>query len=185
MRQRAFLKIYIYKYSPDGAVDIEMIGVIMLKIQYKLSWLQAVKSVIQATVKLSSIFGRSCGRRSSEMKVRIGFLILLAPLYCNGEESVPVMVGAIEGLDACMTTSRIQAKAEIRTGPSGKYPVSHIINQPKMAWSCSYKGEWKGVVFSLGDEDCGVSSPVDKEQAYKGPCQSGWVLDSQIQDLAG
>ncbi|RVT43781.1 hypothetical protein [Sphingobium algorifonticola] len=33
--------------------------------------------------------------------------------------------------------------------------------------------------------DCGVSSPVDRRQAYDGPCQSGWVSSGFVRLIAG
>jgi hypothetical protein len=58
--------------------------------------------------------------------------------------------------------------------------------------------KWLGVVMppetlvGSGDNqtapapvDCGVSSPVDRKQAYDGPCTSGWVSSAQVQFIAG
>lgn len=33
--------------------------------------------------------------------------------------------------------------------------------------------------------DCGVSSPVDRRQAYDGPCKSGWISNGFVRLIAG
>ncbi|WP_300396622.1 hypothetical protein [uncultured Sphingobium sp.] len=53
--------------------------------------------------------------------------------------------------------------------------------------------KWLGVVVrpapADGDGtpavDCGVSSPVDRKQAYEGPCASGWVASAYVRLIAG
>ncbi len=53
--------------------------------------------------------------------------------------------------------------------------------------------KWLGVVVrptpAEGDSapplDCGVSSPVDRKQAYEGPCASGWVASAYVRLVAG
>ena len=53
--------------------------------------------------------------------------------------------------------------------------------------------KWLGVVVrptpAEGDSapplDCGVSSPVDRKQAYEGPCASGWVASAYVRLIAG
>ena len=53
--------------------------------------------------------------------------------------------------------------------------------------------KWLGVVVrpapADGDGtpavDCGVSSPVDRKQAYEGPCASGWVASAYVRLVAG
>ena len=53
--------------------------------------------------------------------------------------------------------------------------------------------KWLGVVVrptpAEGDSapplDCGVSSPVDRKQAYEGPCASGWVASAYVRLIVG
>ena len=53
--------------------------------------------------------------------------------------------------------------------------------------------KWLGVVVrptpAEGDSapplDCGVSAPVDRKQAYEGPCASGWVASAYVRLIAG
>lgn len=51
--------------------------------------------------------------------------------------------------------------------------------------------KWLGVVVPPAAPavaeatDCAVSSPVDRKQAYDGPCVSGWVASAYVRLIAG
>jgi len=51
--------------------------------------------------------------------------------------------------------------------------------------------KWLGVVIpppvteSAAPTDCGVREPVDRKQAYAGPCVSGWVSSAYVRLVAG
>ena len=46
--------------------------------------------------------------------------------------------------------------------------------------------KWLGVVVvPQPPTDCGLSEPVDRKQAYAGPCLSGWVSSASIRLVAG
>ncbi|WP_196161758.1 hypothetical protein [Reinekea sp. G2M2-21] len=101
------------------------------------------------------------------------------------KDSVPIMVGGNENLDACTAYILIKNGTELRVGPNEGYEVLMKIEKDLTGWSCSYSNEWSGVIFPLNGEYCGVSSPIPEEKAYSGPCLSGWVPSSQIELLAG
>jgi hypothetical protein len=51
--------------------------------------------------------------------------------------------------------------------------------------------KWLGVVIpppvteGAAPTDCGVREPVDRKQAYAGPCTSGWVSSAYVRLVAG
>ena len=51
--------------------------------------------------------------------------------------------------------------------------------------------KWLGVVIpppvteGAMPTDCGVREPVDRKQAYAGPCVSGWVSSAYVRLVAG
>jgi len=104
----------------------------------------------------------------------------------------PVMVGHEEGLDACLSLSQIQgAKSgmvSVRAAPDANAKEIDRLNNGDFVYNgCDESGEWAGVVYTHDKElpDCGVSSPVPKEQAYAGPCRSGWVRRKWVIVVAG
>jgi hypothetical protein len=116
----------------------------------------------------------------------------------------PVTIGE-DGprLDACGAMGQV-----VRVGPSGlalrAAPFTEAqeigrLGEGSRAHVCtrSIDQRWLGVVVApppsqpdsgeaaSGDVDCGVSGPVDRKQAYDGPCLSGWVSSASIRLVAG
>jgi len=74
-----------------------------------------------------------------------------------------------------------------RTAPDAQAKEIDRLNNGDFVYDCDDAGEWAGVVYMHGEQapDCGVSSPVAKEQAYRGPCRSGWVRRKWVIVVAG
>lgn len=102
-------------------------------------------------------------------------------------------------MDACGAMGQV-----IRTGAAGltvrAAPFADAREKARMpegarAYICtrSIDQKWLGVVVIaplVGGEQapadtCGVASPVDRKQAYDGPCVSGWVSSAYIRLIAG
>lgn len=104
-------------------------------------------------------------------------------------------------LDACGTMGqavRVGAKGlAIRAAPFADGREIGRMAEGARAWVCtrSLDQKWLGVVIapsqnsSAGNEaepaDCGVSEPVERKQAYDGPCLSGWAASASIRLIAG
>ncbi|MEO6195569.1 MAG: integron [Thermoanaerobaculia bacterium] len=108
---------------------------------------------------------------------------------------VAVHVGGDENLDACSSQAvpRLSAAAdpgyiEVRKGPGEEFSVVDRLETERIIIVCSEDGLWSGVVYperGTDSRDCGVSSPIDKLQPYKGPCKSGWIRRDALEIVAG
>ncbi|WP_150292156.1 hypothetical protein [Sphingobium estronivorans] len=105
----------------------------------------------------------------------------------------PVTIGE-DGprLDACGTMGqamRVGAKGlAVRAAPFADAKEIARMAEGDRAWVCtrSLDQKWLGVVLAPEPmADCGVSDPVDRKQAYDGPCRSGWVSSAAIRLIAG
>lgn len=121
--------------------------------------------------------------------MRLLFILTLS--FMSGllaaEESVPVIVGGNGDIDACMSVGEIKnSAAKVRKGPSAKYTETDLLEAGRIVWLCSNNGQWVGIVYpSINQGTCEVSSPINPEQPYKGKCNSGWILESDIELAAG
>lgn len=97
--------------------------------------------------------------------------------------SVPVMVGEVEDLDACLGFGTVKdlkhSLLAVRAGPGSNYEQLDELDNGRQVHICSSSDDevWLGVVYAPAgsDLDCGVSSPLPEAKAYDGPCQFGWV----------
>jgi hypothetical protein len=110
---------------------------------------------------------------------------------CAGD-AVPVMVGGLAELDACGGLGEVRglnprgdAFLAVRKGPGRKYPMIDRLYNGNRVYFCDDYGEWIGIVYGEPAQDCGVSSPLPKQQPYKGPCESGWVHRNWLVLIAG
>lgn len=96
---------------------------------------------------------------------------------------VPVMVGEVEDLDACLGFGTVKdlkhSLLAVRSGPGSDYPQRDELANGRQVFVCSSSedGVWLGVVYAEPntEQDCAVSSPLPAPKAYAGPCRSGWV----------
>lgn len=122
-------------------------------------------------------------------------LILVAlEIVLSAGPSTPVAVGehGSPGLDACLSIGKVSVgtakHALLRVAPSPSAEVSARIENGALVYLCSSSddGKWHGVVLGPeADEDCGVTSPVEKGSVYSGPCKSGWIEVQAIEVVAG
>ena len=104
---------------------------------------------------------------------------------------LPVMIGAARDLDACMGLGRVarldpqgDGFLAVRTGPSTDYPQIDELHNGDAVHLCEEKGRWWGIVYG-GIGGCGVTSPVPRRMAYRGPCRAGWVHGRYVDFIAG
>ena len=112
----------------------------------------------------------------------------------------PVIIGE-DGprLDACGAMGqavRVGAKGlAVRAAPFADAKETARMGEGDRAWVCtrSLDQKWLGVVIApppvegnaTEPAECGVAEPVDRKQAYPGPCLSGWVSSAAIRLIAG
>ncbi|HKT77132.1 MAG TPA: hypothetical protein VJQ78_10400 [Sphingobium sp.] len=115
----------------------------------------------------------------------------------------PVTIGE-DGprLDACGAMGQVfRAGAKglaLRAAPFADAREAARLAEGQRVHVCtrSLDQKWLGVVVPMAGEggaansaaatiDCGVTDPVDRKQAYDGPCPSGWVSSASIRLIAG
>lgn len=125
------------------------------------------------------------------MKYLIVLVLMIVSPYLMAAESVPVMVGGNDDLDACTSVGIVKSAdgvggAHIWAGPSDEHLIFGFLPDGDRVWICGYEGDWIGIVFpSAKGESCEVSSPINPEQPYQGKCKSGWIRKSDIKAVAG
>ncbi len=110
-------------------------------------------------------------------------------------QSVPVMVGGEADYDACMALGEVTGLdpdgdnfLSVRTGPGTRYREKQRLGSAHKVIVCEERGAWLGIVYadrSGGYGDCGVFTPIEERQRYRGPCKSGWVFGRYVRMLAG
>jgi hypothetical protein len=105
---------------------------------------------------------------------------------------VPVVVGDGPELDACGSVGMVSGldpegtKAlSVRSGPGLHYTRVDTVASGQTLWICGQEAGWYAVVYPRGNEDCGVSVPIDPPAPYTGPCRQGWVFDAYVTVIAG
>jgi hypothetical protein len=109
---------------------------------------------------------------------------------------VPVRVGELgPNFDACAAagTTRHLAAGQtltVREAPFESARQTGAIAAGRRFFVCSrsHDQKWLGVVFEESGalaEACGVSTPVERRQDYKGRCRSGWVASAFVRTVAG
>ena len=100
-------------------------------------------------------------------------------------------------LDACSGMGqvvRVGAQGlALRAAPFADARASAQLNEGARLHLCtrSLDQRWIGVVVVPAIQadarpvDCGLSSPVERKQAYAGPCASGWVASAYVRSIAG
>ena len=132
--------------------------------------------------------------------VRIAGVVLLALLIAASAalakappEPIPVQVGEIPDLDACLSWGEVaglrHSLLAVRDGPGIHFRQVDELDNGHGLHLCdsTADGDWIGVVYAPAGEDvdCGVSSPVSGRHPYAGPCRSGWVHMKWVRVIAG
>jgi hypothetical protein len=122
----------------------------------------------------------------------------------------PIRIGSAGAdLDACPSVGQVSGTnprgdhfLNVRSAPSTSARVLHRLKPDATVIICetSADGKWFGVIYAdmailgVSEEDaldagpgadCGISSPVAKPRAYRGPCKSGWVSARFVTIIAG
>jgi hypothetical protein len=102
----------------------------------------------------------------------------------------PVMLLADANMDACSGRADIigNAPQAVHGGPSPSHPVIDRLPAGTSVWLCDgrHYPAWTGIIYSSDPTlDCNVSAPVDHDQTYRGPCESGWVPSNALELTAG
>lgn len=112
----------------------------------------------------------------------------------------PVTIGE-DGpqLDACGGMGQVmRAGAKglaVRAAPFAQAKEQGVLAEGARVYVCtrSLDQKWLGVVVppapaadnAAEPADCDITSPVDRKQAYDGPCVSGWVASAYVRLIAG
>ncbi len=125
------------------------------------------------------------------MSVAVLF-VSLSWMAIAGSNERSVRIGGEADYDACGSTGEVRGLnasgdnfLAVRSGPGSKFAMIDKIHTGDPVYICDQHGRWIGIVYTSGDRDCGVSSPVARRQPYSGGCQSGWVHQKYIKLVAG
>lgn len=111
-------------------------------------------------------------------------------MYAQGHR--PVMLKASAGLDPCslakVTETAPEEAVSVFPGDSSDLDLIDTLTGGRTVWVCETSEETGmiGIVYTgTPDTDCGVSSPVETDRPYLGPCDWGWVQLDLVVLLAG
>lgn len=112
------------------------------------------------------------------------------PRYTMGNQ--PVTLSAMGDLDPCslgeIADLGPESQVDVYEGPSDELEPFDALAWGQKVWICDTDPEtgMVGIVYSKFDDvDCEVSSPVEEDTDYMGPCESGWVYEYGVDLLAG
>ncbi len=125
--------------------------------------------------------------------VSVALCVVLPIPGAFAEPRKQVRVGGEQSLDACGGVGVVAGLnpngdnfLAVRSGPGSRYKMLDKIREGQMYFDCDEQGKWVGVVYSRDpNATCGVTSPIGKKQAYRGPCKSGWVFRKYTKLIAG
>lgn len=100
-----------------------------------------------------------------------------------GTGAMAVIVGGEGSTAACPVAGTIAGLREsstlnVRAGPGTGHPRLDALRNGRRIYVCDGTPDeaWLGIVYSAsGSEGCGVDRPIRSAEAYRGPCQVGWV----------
>ena len=105
---------------------------------------------------------------------------------------MPVKVGGAADEDACAGTGKVGGFAiatsgslNVRAAPTRSAPVVDQLPSGTTVIRCDQVGAWIGIVYDLGEGDCGTGTPIAERGPYAGRCRSGWVYARYIVPYAG
>lgn len=114
---------------------------------------------------------------------------LAQPRYMSGNE--PVTLSASE-TDPCSYGVIVELAPEttisVYPGASEELEAIDELAEATPVWVCETSNDEQmvGIIYATYQgEDCEVSSPVAEDTDYFGPCDSGWVMEQDVELLAG
>jgi len=112
------------------------------------------------------------------------------PMYSQGNR--PVMLIATGEVDACSLGEIAETGPDesVMVFPGDSTDLDYVatLHGGSKVWICETSEEsgMTGIVYSDDPEkDCGVSSPVEEDRPYLGPCDWGWIKSDLIAVTAG
>ena len=132
------------------------------------------------------------GSRSAALPLALLSSLAIAGAALAGALAVPVIVGKVAEYDACMSSGAVKGLdphgdgfLAVRAGPGSQYQMIDKLLEGQNVFVCDERGQWLGVVYTRGNQDCGVTSALNKPTPYPGPCLAGWVHRNFINITAG
>mgnify|MGYP006308716507 FL=1 len=115
---------------------------------------------------------------------------LAQPQYTGGNR--PVTLYAKGEVDTCslavISDPAPDGAVMVFPGDSTELDAVDYLADGKQVWICdgTEAGDMVGIVYSEeAGGDCEVSSPVEEDRYYVGPCSWGWVVSTWVQVEAG
>ena len=110
----------------------------------------------------------------------------------SGQAQVPVPFGGEAEEDACgglSEVARLDLRGDnflaVRSGPGTSFAILDKLKNGQPVFVCAAVGNWRGIVYSKSGQTCGTGVSIMRRRAYDGPCLSGWVYRSYLEDIAG
>jgi hypothetical protein len=132
------------------------------------------------------------GSRAAALPLALLSSLAIAGAALAGALAVPVIVGKVAEYDACMSSGAVKGLdphgdgfLAVRAGPGSQYQMIDKLLEGQNVFVCDERGQWLGVVYTRGNQDCGVTSALNKPTPYPGPCLAGWVNRNFINITAG
>jgi hypothetical protein len=131
------------------------------------------------------------GSRAAALPLALLSSLAIAGAALAGALAVPVIVGKVAEYDACMSSGAVKGLdphgdgfLAVRAGPGSQYQMIDKLLEGQNVFG-DERGQWLGVVYTRGNQDCGVTSALNKPTPYPGPCLAGWVHRNFINITAG
>jgi hypothetical protein len=132
------------------------------------------------------------GSRAAALPLALLSSLAIAGAALAGALAVPVIVGKVAEYDACMSSGAVKGLdphgdgfLAVRARPGSQYQMIDKLLEGQNVFVCDERGQWLGVVYTRGNQDCGVTSALNKPTPYPGPCLAGWVHRNFINITAG
>jgi hypothetical protein len=132
------------------------------------------------------------GSRAAALPLALLSSLAIAGAALAGALAVPVIVGKVAEYDACMSSGAVKGLdphgdgfLAVRAGPGSQYQMIDKLLEGQNVFVCDERGQWLGVVYTRGNQDCGVTSALNKPTPYPGPCLAGWIHRNFINITAG
>lgn len=116
--------------------------------------------------------------------------VLLTVGAVSDASAQSVRVGGSADYDACGSLGvptglnpRGDNFLAVRAAPNSGAAMRDKLRPGQQFYICQQSGGWVGIVYGRGG--CGVTSPIARRQAYRGPCRSGWVFGRFVRVVAG